>query len=268
MSIAKPARGVDCHAHIFSMDAPAVANARYRPSYAATLEQWMSHWPAAGITHGVLVQPSFFGTDNRELLAALARAPDRLRGVAVVDPEIAEKQLLAMDSAGIRAVRLNLQAVTDYGAFSREPWPLLFARMAALGWHVEAFVEAGRAVELAAALAGTTVELVFDHFANPAPGLAADATFNALSALSRERHVWVKLSAPYRLEGHDAALLAREWIHVLGADRVVWGSDWPWTRHEAGQDYTMLRNELERWVGAERARAILWDNPARLYRFD
>ncbi|HET9652421.1 MAG TPA: amidohydrolase family protein, partial [Usitatibacter sp.] len=213
MPTAKPPRGVDCHAHVFSADAPAVANARYRPAYEARLDDWMAHWPAAGITHGVLVQPSFFGTDNRELLAALARAPDRLRGVAVVDGDIAERELIRMDSAGIRAIRLNLQGATDYGVFSREPWPLQFARMAALGWHVEAFVEPGHAVDLAMALAGTTVDVVFDHFANPGPAL--DATFDALSALSRERNVGVKLSAPYRLAGHDPAVLASQWIDVL-----------------------------------------------------
>lgn len=266
MSLAKPSRGIDCHAHVFSADAPAVAHARYRPAYEARLEDWMAQWPAAGITHGVLVQPSFFGNDNRELLAALARSPDRLRGIAVVDAATTEKQLLAMDTAGIRGIRLNLQSVGDYGAFSRAPWPLLFARMAALGWHVETFVEAGRAVDLGMALAGTSVDLVFDHFANPAAG-AADATFHALSALSRERAVWVKLSGPYRLEGGDAATLAGQWIDVLGADRVVWGSDWPWTRHEAANDYARLRNELDRWIGAERARRVLWDNAARLYRF-
>jgi predicted TIM-barrel fold metal-dependent hydrolase len=267
MPIAKLSRGVDCHAHVFSADAPAIANARYRPAYDARLEDWMGHWHAAGITHGVLVQPSFFGTDNRELMAALARAPDRVRGIAVVDPHIAEKQLIAMDTAGIRGIRLNLQSVGDYGVFSRDPWPLLFARMAALGWHVETFVEAGRAVDLAVALAGTSVDLVFDHFANPAPGAAADATFHALSALSRERSVWVKLSAPYRLEGHDPFTLAGQWLETLGADRLVWGSDWPWTRHEAANDYASLRGELDRWIGAECARAVLWDNAARLYRF-
>jgi predicted TIM-barrel fold metal-dependent hydrolase len=267
MSIAKPPRGVDCHAHVFSADAPAAAQARYRPAYEARLEDWMAHWPAAGITHGVLVQPSFFGTDNTELVAALARAPERLRGIAVVDADIAEKQLLALDKAGIRGIRLNLQSTRDYGAFAHAPWPLLFARMAALGWHVETFVEAGRAVDLAVALAGTSVDLVFDHFANPASGDTSEATFHALSILTRERSVWVKLSAPYRLEEQDPASLAAQWIDVLGSDRVVWGSDWPWTRHEGAHDYARLREDLDRWVGAERAHAILWDNAARLYRF-
>lgn len=268
MSIPKPVHGIDCHAHVFSADAPAVENARYRPAYEARLEDWMALWPAAGITRGVLVQPSFFGTDNSELIAALGRAPYRLRGIAVVPGDVPERQLLSMDGAGIRGIRLNLRGVADYGMFAREPWPLLFARVAALGWHVETFVEAGRAVELAAALAGTTVDVVFDHFANPAAGAAADATFDALAALSRDRNVWLKLSGPYRLQQHDATALARRWIEVLGRDHILWGSDWPWTQHEGTTEYTALRRELDEWIGAENARAVLWDNAARLYRFD
>lgn len=268
MSSAKPVHGIDCHAHVFSADAPAVADARYRPAYEARLEDWMAQWPIAGIARGVLVQPSFFGTDNAELIAALARAPYRLRGVAVVDGDVPERQLLAMDGSGVRGIRLNLRGVADFSVFAREPWPLLFARVAALGWHVETFFDAGRAVDLAAALAGTTVDVVFDHFANPSAGAAADATFDALAALSRDRTVWLKLSAPYRLQQHDAASLARRWIDVLGADHLLWGSDWPWTQHEGTQDYVRLRRELDEWIGAERARAALWDNPARLYRFD
>ena len=72
MPPAKPVRAVDAHAHVFSATAPAAPGARYRPAYAARLADWRAQWPAAGITHGVLTQLSFFGTDNREMLAAIA----------------------------------------------------------------------------------------------------------------------------------------------------------------------------------------------------
>ncbi|HET7404390.1 MAG TPA: amidohydrolase family protein [Usitatibacter sp.] len=268
MSGTKPPRGVDCHAHVFSADAPAVANARYRPAYAATLAAWMAAWRVGGITHGVLVQPSFFGTDNREMLAALRSEPGKLRGVAAVDPGVSDAELEAFGEAGVRAIRLNLSGVADYGALSRAPWTALFGRIAARGWHVETFVDAGEAPRLAAALAATSVPLVFDHFANPGTEPArAEATFAALARMSRERETWIKLSGPYRLGGADAAALAQRWIETLGVERLVWGSDWPWTRHEEGRAYVSLREELDRWVGNQRGPAVLWDNPCRLYRF-
>ncbi|HST01643.1 MAG TPA: amidohydrolase family protein, partial [Usitatibacter sp.] len=68
-------RAVDAHAHVFSADAPAVAGARYRPTYGANVKDWRGLWERAGITHGVVVQPSFFGTDNREMLDTIAADP-------------------------------------------------------------------------------------------------------------------------------------------------------------------------------------------------
>ena len=257
---------IDCHAHVFSSHAPSASQARYRPAYAASLEAWKDAWRANGVTHGVLVQPSFFGADNREMLAAIALAPDRLRGVAVVEPGIGDAALERLHSGGVRAVRLNLQSVDDYAVFSAAPWPALFDRIAALGWHVETFVETGRAPELARALARTRIGIVFDHFANPAADAAP--TLDALRTLARDRQVWVKLSGPYRTVHADSGGLARRLIDALGPDRVVWGSDWPWTRHEAARDYAALRDAIVNWVGSDRVDAVLWDNAARLYRFD
>ena len=264
MPTAIPARAADCHAHVFSSDAPAVAGARYRPAYEATLDGWRAQWKRAGVTHGVLVQPSFFGTDNREMLEALARAPRRLRGVAVVEPDIGEGELRRLDRAGVRAVRLNLQAVRDYAVFGDASWLSLFGRIAQMGWHVETFVEAGRAPELVRAMSASRVAVVFDHFANP----GGSTTYADLRRFAHERDVWVKLSGTYRIGGVDPRDASRRCIDALGPGRIVWGSDWPWTRHEDGRDYVRMREELENWVGAERVEAVLWDNAAALYRFD
>jgi predicted TIM-barrel fold metal-dependent hydrolase len=260
--------GIDTHAHVFSATAPAVAGSRYRPPYEASLADWRSRWAGAGITHGVVVQPSFFGTDNAETLAAVAADPRRLRAVAVVDPGFDDAALARLHAGGVRGIRLNLKSVADYAAFATPAWASLFARAHALGWHAETYVEAGRFPEIAPAFEASPIAVVLDHFGNPgATPEAVDATFAAAGRLARSRPVWTKLSGPYRLGGADAGKLAARWIEVLGAHRLVWGSDWPWTNHERENDYRCLREGLDAWVGAERARAILWDNAARLYDF-
>ena len=129
-------QAVDAHAHVFSASAPAVAGARYRPAYEATLDAWQSQWSRAGITHGVLVQPSFFGTDNGEMLAALAMDARRLRGVAVVDPACDAGEIARLQSGGVRAIRLNLKGVKDYAALASDPWQALFARVKDAGCPV------------------------------------------------------------------------------------------------------------------------------------
>ena len=68
---------VDCHVHVFSVGAPSATDARYRPAYTAALESLRALWAAHGITHGVIVQPSFFGTDNAEMLAKVALLLER-----------------------------------------------------------------------------------------------------------------------------------------------------------------------------------------------
>jgi predicted TIM-barrel fold metal-dependent hydrolase len=266
---AKPLQGVDTHAHVFSATAPAVAGARYRPAYAATLEDWRSRWGPSGITHGVVVQVSFFGTDNSEVLAAVAGDPARLRGVAVVDPSIDEKDLERLHEGGVRAIRLNLKSATDYTPYASGAWKALYRRVHARGWHVDVHVDTGRLPAIAPAFAGTPVALCFDHFGSPGTTPeSVDATFAAVSALARDREVFAKLSGPYRLDGANPAALAARWLEAVGPRHLVWGSDWPWTRHERENDYGRLRSMLEDWTPSALRPAILWDNAARLYGFD
>ena len=261
-------QGIDTHAHVFSATAPAVAGSRYRPPYEASLTDWRSRWASAGITKGVVVQPSFFGTDNAESLAAVAADPAHLRAVAVVDPGFGEEALARLGEGGVRALRLNLKSAADYSAFATDDWRGLYARAHALGWHVEVYVDTGRLAEIVPAFEPSPIAVVFDHFGNPgATREAQDATFAAVASLARSRPVWAKLSGPYRLGGADPVALAARWIDAVGERRLVWGSDWPWTNFERENNYGRLRDELDRWVGAALARAIVWDNAVRLYDF-
>ena len=232
-------KGVDTHAHVFSAHAPAVPGARYRPAYASEASAWRSQWAGAGITHGVVVQPSFFGADNRELL-----------------------DTIASDSTNLRGVR-------DYAEYASRSWRALYSRIHELGWHVECFIDTGRLRDIAGAFDGTPVAVAFDHFGAPGRDDASvKSTFAAVASMSRDREVWCKCSAPYRLEGDGAKDHAKRWLDAVGPARLVWGSDWPCTGFESEQDYAKLRATLDEWADAALARAVLWDNAARLYGFE
>lgn len=261
-------RAVDAHAHVFSATAPAVTGARYRPAYGADVKDWRELWKRTGITHGVVVQPSFFGADNREMLETVGADPLHLRGVAVLDPLADASTLERFTALGVRGLRLNLRGVEDYRHYATPRWRALFRRAQDVGWHLEVFVDLGRLPEIEAALEGSTIAVVFDHFggAGDEPRSLA-ATFEAVARLSAARPVWVKLSAPYRHAGAHPREVTARWLDAVGPDNVVWGSDWPWTGHEAGRDYARLRSDLDDWVDARVARATLWDNAARLYGF-
>lgn len=63
---------VDIHAHIFNADIPVVAGARYSPHQSALVESYISHLDHYGFDYGVLIQPSFLGYDNSQMLQAIA----------------------------------------------------------------------------------------------------------------------------------------------------------------------------------------------------
>ena len=153
---------VDSHAHVFDRSCRLVEGRRYTPGYEAPAARYVEVLERAGVRHGVLVQPSFLGTDNTCLLAGLRAHPGTLRGVAVVAPEIADAELEAMDAAGVRGIRYNLIG-HDPALVAGPEYRALTRRVAALGWLVEVHVTGaalGRVLDLLTADAGT---VVVDH---------------------------------------------------------------------------------------------------------
>ncbi len=99
---------IDTHAHVFPRVSRVVPRPRYMPRGAAPLHDYLAQLDRFGLTHGVLVQPSFLGADNSHLVAHLAQDPARLRGVAVVDRRMSDEELAALAAAGVVGIRLNL----------------------------------------------------------------------------------------------------------------------------------------------------------------
>ena len=62
---------------------------RYAPDYNATPTDYLKMLDANGMSHGILIQPSFLGTDNSYMIGALREHPRRLRGIAMVEPTVA-----------------------------------------------------------------------------------------------------------------------------------------------------------------------------------
>lgn len=254
---------VDTHFHVFAAR-QAQPGARYTPTYDAPLSAWQAAAAPLGVRRGVLVQTSFLGTDNRLLLSTLAQHPDALRGIAVVAPNADLATLAPMHAAGVRGIRLNLSGVShQLPAWSAAT--ALWDTLATLGWHLELHTDIGQLPGVLAQLP-TALPLVIDHLSKPQAASAADATVRALAKRARQGEVHVKLSGAYRLGGVDAGALARLWLGELGPQRLLWGSDWPCTNHEAHADYSALWRALDDWLEDESAaHATRVKNPQRLY---
>lgn len=263
--------GVDTHAHIFRQDLPMVPGRRYSPHYDALIEHYLAHLDRYGLAHGVLIQPSFLGTDNSYLLEALRRYPQRLRAVAVVDPDVSEAQLDELSEAGVVGVRLNLigKKLADHLS---PAWSSLFERLARRGWQVEIQRSIDDVALIVPAILGCGVDVVIDHFGLPTGGLDSTKPNHKafLSLLGNER-VWLKLSAPYRSQS-DLAQAQRVMGQVReagdGLSRFLWGSDWPNTQFEDQTDYDRQVAFIAALLPDVNERAqVLVDNPAKLFRF-
>ena len=258
---------VDSHFHVFEAG-QSVPEARYSPDYDAQFSDWQSAARQVGVTHGVLVQTSFMGTDNSYLLKKLQQNPDTLRGVAVVSPTAGFGQLTDLHAQGVRGIRLNL-AGQSHDMATWQAAGSLWDAVLRLGWHVELHTDTGA---LPAVLGAVPLEIpvVIDHFGKPSSASLQDETVQAVQrrVAAASSQVYVKLSAAYRLQaGLEPSRLAKLWLDELGAKALLWGSDWPCTNFEAKADYAALHGALADWLGHDAAvmQAARSANPMRLY---
>jgi predicted TIM-barrel fold metal-dependent hydrolase len=264
---------IDTHAHIFKRGLKLAAVRRYVPDYDAPLETYLSTLDANGISHGVLVQPSFLGTDNSFLLEALQKQPGRLRGIAVVEPNASKAELVNLDKAGFAGIRLNLVGL-PVPDFKSATWLSLLRMVADLGWQVELHRAAADLPPIVEALLKTGVNVVIDHFGLPDKKLGVnDPAWRALLESASSRRVWLKLSGMYRLTPDGTAeSMTRAAIPFLknsfGLERLMWGSDWPHTQFEKVVNYSKVRAHLDMWLPDQSERqVVLVTTPAKLFRF-
>ncbi len=240
---------VDSHAHVFRRGLKLIAGHRYDPERDALLPELLALYDRHGITHGLLTAPSVYGADNSLLLAALAAAPDRLRGTVIVDKSIGRPALEELNRAGVVGVRFNMLKRPDLPDLRSAAWRRVLEAAAALDWHVQIYIEGPRLPALLESADDIGVKVVVDHFGNPDPALGVACTgFRALLDAVAKGRCWVKLSAPYRLGGVDAAPYAAALLRAGGPERLVWASDWPWPQHSDGLDYAKTLGWLDRWV--------------------
>ncbi|MCX2889642.1 MULTISPECIES: amidohydrolase family protein [Pseudomonas] len=270
-----PLTAIDSHAHVFSRGLNLASERRYAPGYDAPLGDYLGQLLVHGFSHGVLVQPSFLGTDNRYLLSALQTVPGQLRGVVMLEREVERETLEHMARLGVRGVRLNLMGQALPNLAGAE-WRPLLERIGELGWHLELHRQVADIPTLVRALQPYGLDIVIDHFGRPDArrGLGQPG-FAELLTLGGQGKVWVKVSGIYRLEGEPEENLAfaRSALCALeahyGAERLMWGSDWPHTQHESAVSFGTAVQQFEALgCSAELRQALLVDTARVLFGFE
>ncbi|HEX4038111.1 MAG TPA: amidohydrolase family protein [Acidobacteriaceae bacterium] len=264
---------IDAHAHVFTNHLRLAPLHRYIPHESAPIDEYLALLRRFGFTGGVIIQPSFLGTDNSYLLSCLRQHPGILRGVIVIDPRIGIHTIEDLHHSGCTGIRLNLFGLPD-PPLQDSDWKRILARMHTLGWHVELHVEAERIHEIAPPILAEGVRLVIDHFGRPSPSLGIDDPgFRYLLSLGPTRQVWVKISAAYRNgnagRGQQIALAAIPLLkRSFGLDHLLWGSDWPHTQFETVMNYQTAYDFLLKMLPDPQERqVVLGQTPGDLYFF-
>lgn len=264
---------IDTHAHVFLRDLPMPDKRRAPSGYDAPPEDYIKMLEANGMGHGVLVQPSFLGTDNSYLVAAMRKYPGRFRGIAVVDPAIAPKELDAMDAAGVVGVRLNLVGL-PLPPFASPVWKKFLGEVNARQWQVEVHQVGPQLKPIVEGLLAEGCTVVVDHFGRPDPKLGTDDPgFRHLLTAAKTGRLYVKISAAYRNgangRGEEVALQAMPMLKdAFGLEKLLWGSDWPHTLFEKDIRYEGQRRFLDRLLpDAKEREVVLSYAPRKLFRF-
>ncbi len=228
LTFAMPEDAVDTHMHVFGpLDRyPCVA----RPHYTlpdGTLDQFRDAMRVLGLRRFVIVQPSFYDTDNRCLIDNLKAAGDVARGVVMIEPDIGDDVLRDYAAAGVCGVRLDL--------FKRAQLPLaeiqayinaMAAKVAPLGWHLQFYAPGYIVRDLIDFLGTLEIDYVIDHmgYMLEEDGLT-EADFSRLLALMKQGRCWIKLSAPYRLakkRGMGPVNEVAKAIVAAAPERAIW----------------------------------------------
>jgi 2-pyrone-4,6-dicarboxylate lactonase len=224
-----------------------------------TVEQYLALTEALGIERMVLVQPTFYGTDNSLLADVLKRLGPRCGGVVRIEEDTSDADLDAFHAIGVRAIRLDL--------FARAGWPTaeligyirrMAARATPRGWHLQFYTPGTIVRDLLPFLADLEDTFVIDHMGYLTES-DQDLERRLLAVLS-QGSCWIKLSGAYRVAKDKPLGSVTPWGRALVAarpDRLIWGSDWPHLPN-GHRDTGEILNLLADWAPPRRPARQSW----------
>ncbi len=274
--VTAPALTCDCAVHIYRPMGVGTltANRRYDPPQASIEDLERVH-AAMGVQRSVIVQASIYGTDPTVMLEALRRAPDRYRGIAVIDDSVTDAQMRDLHDAGVRGARFNL--LSRFGtAFDPQVFQRDVDRVAAMGWSVSLHATVPELKEKQALIEAIRCPVILDHvayFFDPADGNQAQDV-NFLRTFTDRGNWWIKISRMdrYVRAPYDAVVETVGRLVQAAPERTLWATDWPHVLYPAADavvpnDTDLIELMFRCVPDAQLRENLLVHNPARLFDF-
>jgi len=276
-----PPGAINTHCHVNSNGMtpfPWSDDRKYDPAF-APWRKLLELDTFLGFSGEVIVAATCHGTDNSYMLNALKKSKGRALGVAFIDKNVSDQDLVELDKAGVRGVRYSyVKRLTNPPP--PEEMITMARRVKYLNWHIDLYCEAADLKDLEPHIKAIPIPVVFDHMAVPAIDKGvSDPEFQRYLQLFRDKKdCYAKVTCPERLTGSSKP---EDWSKVLPfaralaeefPDRVITGTDWPHPNMKEGQ----MPNDgelLNRWIwevagkNSDTLKRLLVDNPRRLFKF-
>lgn len=261
-----------CNAHLHIID-PAFPNDGKAAAQIGTVASYRKLAGELSLPRAVFVQAKPFALDNACLVDAIEKFGwENCRGIAVMNREVSDAELLRLHEAGVRGLRFSVWNPNNAVVSFDDCLPLS-ERVKDMGWNMQLHMSARQLSEHADAIRAIPCRVVVDHMGRLDPHLGTgDPAYLVLCRLLDRGNVYVKLSGPYLNtvsgEPWDDATAVAVALAEFAPERVVWGTDYPHVTEKVKPDETALVNMIPVWLPTEKARQLaLVDNPQELYGF-
>ncbi|MBQ12630.1 MAG: hypothetical protein CMJ45_13905 [Planctomyces sp.] len=230
---------VDCHAHIYGTAKeekryPTKAEPLRPPRGTGTIAHLKRNMKENGVAHVTAVQTSsYYRWDNRFTADAARRHSDFMVGIITLDPDEPQNPWVMEHLVEKYNVRGMRSIPGKDGRMDSPGVERLWSTAERLGIVINSLTSSKLKPQVAAMAARhPRLRVVIDHCLNIAADDSLDATVAHMQDLAKLPNVHAKLTfipTGTRLgyPGRDLHDACREMIKAFGANRCVWGSDFP-----------------------------------------
>nr|GMD53131.1 4-sulfomuconolactone hydrolase [Ipomoea batatas] len=252
-SSSKTAKVIDSHLHVWASPQEAADKFPYfpgqEPSLRGHVDFLLECMKEADVDGALIVQPINHKFDHSYVTSVLKKYPSKFVGCCLANPAEDGSGVKQLEDLilkdGYRAVRFNPYLWPSGEKMTNGVGKAMFSKAGELGVPVGFMCMKGLDMhlseieELCTEFPSTVV--LFDHvaFCKPPVNEKENQLFSAFLKLSRFPQVYVKFSALFRVSRNpypyeDLSPVVSQVVSNYGANRVMWGSDFPFIVEECG----------------------------------
>lgn len=251
---------IDAHVHVWTPDTKKYPlSSKYKVAdmkpASFTPDQLMAHAEPNKVSRVVLIQMSFYGTDNSYMLDTMKKYPGTYSGVAVIDENSnPAKVMKELKTHGVRGFRIVAGKQDPNTWLKTEGMKTMWKTAADEGMaicplmnphHIPAVYEMCKNYP--------DTRVVVDHFARiGVTGEIKPDELNELCKLAEHKNTYVKTSAFYALGKKSAPYtdlgpMIQQCKDTFGSERLMWATDCPYQvdgDHTYKASINLIKNKL------------------------